>query len=369
MPPFSLTLFSDTAEEYDETDLPIISYEDSVDIERRSSLLSCLGLKNQRTTRIIGTREELDVMDLLVKFDSSNISPIGGAWKSMQGDVPKLLLNRLCHGKVGRVSSFIAEILVDLMDAELDVLKEEEKSSGDSSRKSGISTTVAASLDELSKDDVLLLVQNLSLNTAAMDSGNDEEEKSLLSEKTAMIISYLACECGNSSESSGCKIILDEMLASLDKWARGLSAQNHAIKLLCLLGARFGALDDIGTALVSLLKSDEKKTKKKKGDNGNEKAPEEYVNTAKDFFEFTACLDRVVNNQESPSDKSKRVAKARSEPSTLGQGRSDGSGGEQIARSCTFVETGEGFTEQHWYNCYTCGLLWDKGCCSLCARM
>ena len=27
------------------------------------------------------------------------------------------------------------------------------------------------------------------------------------------------------------------------------------------------------------------------------------------------------------------------------------------------------FTEQHWYNCYTCGLTWDKGCCSLCARV
>ena len=200
MPPFSLTLFSDTAEEYDETDLPIISFEDSVDIERRSSLLSCLGLKNQRTTRIIGTREELDIMDLLVKFDSSNISPVGGAWKSMQRDVPRLLLNLLCHGKVDRVKTFIAEILVDLMDAELDVLKEEEKSTGDSSSKSGISTTsicasVAASLDELSKEDVLLLVQNLSLsNTATVNSGNDDEEKKLLSEKTAMIISYLACE-------------------------------------------------------------------------------------------------------------------------------------------------------------------------------
>ena len=38
--------------------------------------------------------------------------------------------------------------------------------------------------------------------------------------------------------------------------------------------------------------------------------------------------------------------------------------GEQIPRTCSFVETGEGFTEQHWYNCYTCGLLWDKVCSS-----
>ena len=304
-------------------------------------------------------------MDLLVKFDSSKMSPIGGAWKSMQRDVPRLLLNLLCHGKVNRVKTFIAEILVDLMDAELDVLKEEEKSSGDTSSKSGISTTsvcssIAASLDELSKDDVLLLVQNLSLlDTAAMDSGNDEEEKRLLSEKTAMIISYLVCECGKSSESSGYKIVLDEMLASLDKWARGASAQSHLIKLLYLLGARFGALNEIGTALVSLLKTEEKKTKKKKGNHGKEKTPEQYINTVKEFFELTASLDRLVNEQELPSDKAKNVAKARVEPSTLDRGRSDGSGvlvklksGEQIGRSCTFVETGEGFTEQHWVSFY-----------------
>ena len=33
------------------------------------------------------------------------------------------------------------------------------------------------------------------------------------------------------------------------------------------------------------------------------------------------------------------------------------------------VITGGDFSEQHWYNCYTCGLLWDKGCCSLCAQV
>jgi E3 ubiquitin-protein ligase UBR4 len=38
-------------------------------------------------------------------------------------------------------------------------------------------------------------------------------------------------------------------------------------------------------------------------------------------------------------------------------------------KHCTFVSTHGEFTEQHWYNCYTCGLTWDKGCCSLCARV
>jgi len=35
-------------------------------------------------------------------------------------------------------------------------------------------------------------------------------------------------------------------------------------------------------------------------------------------------------------------------------------------RACSFVLR-SGFHAQHWYNCYTCGLVWDKGCCTLCA--
>ena len=38
-------------------------------------------------------------------------------------------------------------------------------------------------------------------------------------------------------------------------------------------------------------------------------------------------------------------------------------------RTCTYVLSGEDFLMQHWYNCYTCGLLFDKGCCSLCAQV
>ena len=45
------------------------------------------------------------------------------------------------------------------------------------------------------------------------------------------------------------------------------------------------------------------------------------------------------------------------------------SNGQLKQRCCTYVSTSGNFSEQHWYNCYTCGLLWDKGCCSLCAQV
>lgn len=40
-----------------------------------------------------------------------------------------------------------------------------------------------------------------------------------------------------------------------------------------------------------------------------------------------------------------------------------------IPNCCTYTSTAGDFTDQHWYNCYSCGLVYDKGCCSLCAQI
>lgn len=38
-------------------------------------------------------------------------------------------------------------------------------------------------------------------------------------------------------------------------------------------------------------------------------------------------------------------------------------------KACTFTVTGNNYTEQHWYFCYTCRLVGSEGCCSVCARV
>jgi E3 ubiquitin-protein ligase UBR4 len=38
-------------------------------------------------------------------------------------------------------------------------------------------------------------------------------------------------------------------------------------------------------------------------------------------------------------------------------------------KSCTYTQTGNNYTEQHWYFCYTCRLVGSEGCCSVCARV
>jgi hypothetical protein len=37
-----------------------------------------------------------------------------------------------------------------------------------------------------------------------------------------------------------------------------------------------------------------------------------------------------------------------------------------VPNACSYVLQ-SGFHQQHWYNCFTCNLIWDKGCCTLCA--
>jgi hypothetical protein len=67
----------------------------------------------------------------------------------------------------------------------------------------------------------------------------------------------------------------------------------------------------------------------------------------------TRICDAKKSKQETKPGKSEYVTKA----GTLKQ------------RCCTYVTTSGKFSEQHWYNCYTCGLIGDKGCCSLCVQV
>jgi hypothetical protein len=46
----------------------------------------------------------------------------------------------------------------------------------------------------------------------------------------------------------------------------------------------------------------------------------------------------------------------------------DGGGGEGAER-CKSVSSGGRAVEQHWYHCHSCGLRWDDGCCSVCAKL
>ncbi|KAL7543894.1 hypothetical protein ACHAXR_013387, partial [Thalassiosira sp. AJA248-18] len=378
--------FADTScsdDEIDvETGLPIITLEDALDDDKRNTLLSCLGIKNLRVGRLIGNSADLELTSGLLAICGEVdpfISSGGGSWGLTMGrDITKLMLTLMCGGGALqlhiRARIFVAEMLTDLMDAEFEIFKGKKKKASPSPSPGGrtsseiVRLSAAVSLDELSKADVLFLVENIvpssSLSSATateLESGDDLAKR--LSQASAKVISYLAIVshkgvAGVSGDGS-LKIILHEMLRCLDKWAS--SSSHHVINLLCLLASRFGVLNDVGKSIVSLLQPT--------GENG---VAQGYVDTAKNYFEFIASLDDLVNQRSSPSitHATTTTLSSRAE-SSLNQGGTSVTlkNGEEVPRTCSFVETGEGFTEQHWYNCYTCGLLWDKGCCSLCARV
>jgi hypothetical protein len=90
--------------------------------------------------------------------------------------------------------------------------------------------------------------------------------------------------------------------------------------------------------------------------------PQHNISVLKDFFQYVSLLDRLVNKKSSAVTQLANNSPASHQMATH---RVDDTcvtlkNGKVVSRTCSFVETGEGFTEQHWYNCYTCGLLWEK---------
>lgn len=329
----TLTQFSDTpGEEIDDDGMNIIALDESLDIDKKMALLSCLGINKLKVGKILGSRIELELSLLMSK--SSKIDPT------------RLLLTLLLEqGLSIRSRIFSTEILIDLCSPLLGT------TSGDTNDCDFVLAAVATLLDELSDDEVRELTKNLLCNM-----NSPSEESLILSKKTAALISHIAC-CAPHGITTGnvCKIIFDEMLDSMDKWARS-SSQRHMMRLLCLLASRFRSLDAAGRRVISHMKEKQE---------GNSDAAHECIELAKLFFESVAELDRLINAADISANAAATIDSVAS-PNNVSVTLKNG---KVISKICSFIETGEGFTEQHWYNCYTCGLLWDKGCCALCARV
>jgi len=56
------------------------------------------------------------------------------------------------------------------------------------------------------------------------------------------------------------------------------------------------------------------------------------------------------------------------------QGGISGNGGDKgvdplYSKVCSYYRMKGEFADQHWYNCFTCDLKWEEGCCSACSRI
>ncbi len=292
----------------------------SLDIDKRTTLLACIGMKNIKMGKLIGCRADLELTEMMNKCAKRNL--------------PKLLLTLLfVPGLCIRSRIIVTEMLIDLMDAEREILKQGRKSgknSGGGSNSDIVRAAVASSLDELSTEEIGDLVKNLA------DLDNPCNESLLLSKKTATVISYVASHRGING--NGCKHVLEEMLRNLSQWSRA-SSKHHMIELLCLLASRYHALDNAGGKIVSLLHD------RKEGSD----AAHGYVEAAKVFFECLARLDRSVNKVSPTPDFSAVPTALFARTTSKNHSGVTMKNGKIVPQTCSFVETGEGFTDQHWY--------------------
>ena len=134
------------------------------------------------------------------------------------------------------------------------------------------------------------------------------------------------------------------LLKSAPNWLNKKSkGREHVLDLLILYGCHKSSLPQIGSLLLSILTSSE----------------HEDLEPMARYFRFLQGLRAPLSRKEKSKDDSRSSSKGT-------QAEEDASKRDPPPRSCSYAQR-SGFHGQHWYNCYTCGLTWDKGCCTLCA--
>ena len=192
-----------------------------------------------------------------------------------------------------------------------------------------------------------------------------------ISANLCRFVSFVVGAAGSGDEAlcfPGGRIILDALLDTLDQWLSLTSGARYPVMaLLCLLGARYGALHTIGALLVSKITA----------------ASDDSLGPIETFFQFVQDVDKVLSGKPSENAPSQVFGGSKALPTSASVAATnacrdsanssekrqsqDVTDADKLApRACSFVLR-SGFHAQHWYNCYTCGLVWDKGCCSLCA--
>ena len=147
------------------------------------------------------------------------------------------------------------------------------------------------------------------------------------------------------------RYIHDTLVNSLASWVRlpmrDAESTACAMDVLLTLGCQFNSLTLIGSRMLeSALEEDTRGISL------------QFVAT---FFDFIKNLSEGNANEKNPPSS---ITQA--EGHVVRTGGEQSYNGQRLAHRCSFVEK-TGYHGQHWYNCYTCGLVWEKGCCTLCA--
>lgn len=300
-----------------------------------SKLLSCLGVPNATSIFSIADVSGVDILSIL-SHKSGSYSPLFLKWnEGIQSSQLELLMN-ICM----RQNSIGLNTIVRLK--AITILKMILETEGDSIIKyrsdmvedSILKSSIVQCWNGISRDAIQDLVQNEICNRGSV-SLMDHKISHSLSRELSFIIAYLS---GSQNDNPSCQIVLQEIRDHLHDWITNQNSE-HIQFLLYVLATRFGEISTIGDELLSLAVSD----------NINEfPGQNRALIVLETFYRFIHDTKLKIQSGTFARESENKNKKY---------------------EQCTYVSTGVDFSEQHWYNCYTCGLIWDKGCCSICAQI
>jgi hypothetical protein len=148
-------------------------------------------------------------------------------------------------------------------------------------------------------------------------------------------------------------VLLDGIIGLLEDGDETRIVSKHATVLLFLLACRFKSLYKVGSLLMAITQ---------RACACESSATLDLLGPVEEYMSLLHDVESTLNE----GSTTKVEALSPREQSVQPELSQESSDVQNLPSSCSFVLR-DGFHGQHWYNCYTCGLVWDKGCCSLCA--
>ena len=360
-----------------------------------SQLLSALGIDNALKIDVLSERQlnpaELlrDAQKQLIALSPASSSSgddeslLPWTWGEKQEKPIHLLMEFLfkkTHNLTSATRSSIARLLGNLLVAEADHLLSTTSAGGN---KAVILPIIAKAWNQLDKKEVERVVRDDICCT------QNEEDSGCISlcKDVCTLLTQLCCSDTSTSTNTGAGedsylVAAQIMASSIKDWTvvpdglplEKVSILEYQMELLCTLSTRsYGEEHDqllkkTGEELLTLVAGERPglKTKRGKAKAGLLSADARYLQSLEFFFYYVHALNKRMNQMDvdidPPTAESQKQQKASTkgassplDPDHPSSGNDDEKdeffttkAGTKVRRTCTFIDTGGDFKEQHW---------------------
>lgn len=218
--------------------------------------------------------------------------------------------------------------------------------------------TLISSFNNISKQKLTsLVVKDLCCLTKSRTV--DTELSSLSFRKSiANILCFLLLSSDRETGFKNSKLVFDKLGSAIEAWSSlGYEERAPHNEVLLLYACRFNGLKDVAAKLVN-------HAVKHIEESSDLSVSSSEAKALSNLFAYVCQLRQSLTQENMDWIASQALSPRIPDPSIpeipeVGRNIN-------LPLACSYVQE-SGFRTQHWYNCYTCGLVWDKGCCTLCA--